>query len=62
MSKTTNNEKEKVDPGFKNLVKMFPFYKKFWKLMLAIIIFVAQMLLPMILQNIALSSQNSNLL
>lgn len=39
MDKTTKDKKEKVDTGFKNLVKMFPFYKKFWKLMLAIIIF-----------------------
>lgn len=37
----TKEKKEKVDTGYRNLIKMFPFYKKFWKLMLAIIIFAA---------------------
>ena len=34
-------KKEKVDTGYRNLFKMIPFYKKFWKLMLAIVIFAA---------------------
>lgn len=37
--KKTKETKEKVDTGYRNILKMLPFYKKFWKLMLAIVIF-----------------------
>ncbi len=37
MRKVTQ-EKEKKEKGYKNLLKVLPFYKKFWKLVLAIVI------------------------
>ena len=35
----TKENKEKVNTGYRNILKMYPFYKRFWKLMLAIVIF-----------------------